>query len=456
MAPPFDYHAYQFVEHAVHAVEGHQVAHQAPEQFFLGDAGDLLGARVGLFDQEIDDPAFFVEHAAQHEEGVQAGFRRRRIGFLGPPFAAARLGQLPRPGADHADNGDQQGAAGQRRRHVVAAVLFELRHLLALGQADHGGQREAVQAAHAGVAHHAVGCGGARIDGVLAHALERHLLAPRDLVADAQGARHAVGADQADQSQLAFARALVGAGEIARIDGDDGDAGEMAGGVVDAAREVQVRLRVGGVAEGPADVGQGAVAVAVHREMGLARHVQPPHGWIAGDDRAVAVRDADHVHQRRRQQALAAQGVERARRAVLFDRVLEHLQGLVDSVQVARHLRLVGVDLFAGGVARGRHRGFAFDGDEVEGRDPDRHQRQQREQRQRDVGLERAPQPAGPARPGAEGAGRAACVIAPPAPAARWRRARRVRYSRSVRDCRRPGAARRRCRGPRRAAGRGR
>jgi hypothetical protein len=47
-------------------------------------------------------------------------------------------------------------------------------------------------------------------------------------------------------------------------------------------------------------------------------------------------------------------------RAVLFDRVLEHLQGLVDGVQVARHLRFVGVDLLAGGVARRRRRLRAF------------------------------------------------------------------------------------------------
>jgi hypothetical protein len=95
-----------------------------------------------------------------------------------------------------------------------------------------------------------------------------------------------------------------------------------------------------------------------------------------------------------RQQALPAQCRQGGAGAVALDRVLHHFQGLVDGVQVARHLRFVGFQLLARGIARGVVGGQVFGIDEVDGRDPDRDQRQQREQRQRDVGLERAPEPA--------------------------------------------------------------
>ena len=84
-------------------------------------------------------------------------------------------------------------------------------------------------------------------------------------------AEHAVGAEHAQHAVLALARALVAAGEIGRVGFDDGDAGEAAVGVVDAAGEMQVPLGIGGVAQRLADEGRIGVAVAVELEVAAGR-----------------------------------------------------------------------------------------------------------------------------------------------------------------------------------------
>jgi hypothetical protein len=232
---------------------------------------------------------------------------------------------------------------------------------------------------------------------VVLQGVQRQLLAPAGDLAHAQGAHHAVRADQAEQAPFAFARMLVGAGEIGRVDLDDGDAGKVAVGVVDAAREVQMRFGLGGVADGPADVQGAAVGGAVHGEVGLVRDVDRRGGGIAGHHGPVAVGDGGHEQHRGRQQAVAVQRGQRAVGAVLFGRVLEQLEGLVDAVQAARHLRLEGVDQFAARRARGGCAFFAFGVDEVEGRDPQRCDQREREDRQRDVGLQHRREPPRPA-----------------------------------------------------------
>jgi hypothetical protein len=115
---------------------------------------------------------------------------------------------------------------------------------------------------------------------------------------------------------------------------------------------------------------------------------------IAGHRHAVAVDDADHEHHARRQQAFAAQFRQGAQRALAFDRVLQHAQGLVDAIQAARHLRFVGAQHFLQRVGGGFLRVFALGVDLVESHHPDRHQQQQGKQRQRNVGVQAAPQPA--------------------------------------------------------------
>ena len=175
-------------------------------------------------------------------------------------------------------------------------------------------------------------------------------------------------------------------------------------GVVDAAREVQVPFGIGGVAQRLADERGIGVAVAVELEIALAGDADRRRRRIAGDDGAVAVGDAHDEHQPGRQQAFFGQRRQRGGRAFQLDRVLEDLQGLVDAAEVARQLRLVGVDQLAHRLARGGLRGGAFEADEVAGDHPDRRQQQQREQRQRDVGFQPAPEPAPQRRVAGRGA----------------------------------------------------
>jgi hypothetical protein len=143
----------------------------------------------------------------------------------------------------------------------------------------------------------------------------------------------------------------------------------------------------------------------VELEVALAGDVERGLRRIAGDDAAVTAGDADPKHQRGRQQAIAAQVRQGGAGAFQLDRVLEHLQGLVDAAQAVRQLRLIGVGQFLHRVGGGGLAGVALDVHEVGGGHPDRHQQQQRGQRQQDMGLQAAPEPAVQRRVPVAGAG---------------------------------------------------
>lgn len=183
---------------------------------------------------------------------------------------------------------------------------------------------------------------------------------------------------------------FVGAGEEGGIHRHAGDAGEAAGGVAEAARKHHVRLAS---ADGLAHERQAGRVAAVPGEPFRSRDVAAAaRGGIAGQDATRGVDDRHLEHDAGRQQALGAHRLEGAVRSVHLDRVLQHAQGLVDAAQAARHLRFVGGDQLAGGVAcRRARRGFLL-ADHVQGGGPQRRHQQQREQGQRDVGLEPAHQ----------------------------------------------------------------
>ena len=227
-----------------------------------------------------------------------------------------------------------------------------------------------------------------------------------------------------------------------------------------------MQLRFAAPDDGLAHVGQVVPDGAVELEITGAGQVARAGSRIAGHHASVAVGDLDLEYQAGRQQSLGRQRGQRALCAVLFDRVFQHAQGLVDVAQAARHLGFIGVEQLVGGVARGRRRGAAFGLDHVQGGEPHGAQQEQGEQRQRDMGFEREGEPArGHAahpdrgRRGRRGGGRERVhriLTAGPARRAPRRRAPRARYSRSSPDSRPPGGARRRRRWLRAAAGRGR
>ena len=144
-------------------------------------------------------------------------------------------------------------------------------------------------------------------------------------------------------------------------------------------------------ADGLADEGHVAVALAVDGEPGRVRHVAPaPHRGVGGEDVAVGADDRHLEHHARRQQALGAHRAQGCAGTVHLDRVLQHAQGLVDAGQAARHLRFVGVDQLAGGFRRRLACGGFLLAHHVQGRQPQGRDQQQGEQRQGDVGLEPA------------------------------------------------------------------
>ena len=293
-----------------------------------------------------------------HEEGVQAGLGGGGIGFLRAPDAAPGPGQLPRPQADQRHHQHQQrrcrcrpatGSCGAAVR-TAAICSASARPTIASAESRAGGARW---------------CSGARRPSCSAVAWPESPLAagaprwPQVTLSPTRSARNTPSVpDRPSAPCSPMARALVAAGEIGRVDFDDRHAGEAAGGVVDAAREVQVPLRVGGVAHGLADERHVGVAVAVEAEVDLAGDVGgrgAPDCWPRCGRRGR--RSPPRTPGPDGSRPCSVQRGQRAGRAIQFDRVLQHFQGLVDAAQVARHLRLIGVDQFLARAARAAWRG---------------------------------------------------------------------------------------------------
>jgi len=385
-------HKGEVVENTVVAEVRQHVAQEHALHLGTRQAANAFGARVGGFDRKVVYAAVRAEHGAQYEEGVQAALGGGGVGFLGAARAPAHPRQLPGPARDHGDHQQQQRAGAGGGEQEVAAFFLEGGELLVARQADHDRQREAVQALHAGVAHHAVR---PLVQGDAARPrTEFDALAPAHVVAHAQRAHHAVEAGQSQHAVLAVARTFVGAGEVGGIGFDDRDARECASGIVDAAREMQVGFVLGAVADRRAHKRQVEVIVAVVQEIGRAGDIVAASVRIAGDDAPVAVGDRHHEYQAGRQQSLFAQGRNRAGRAIQFDRVLDDLEGLVDAVQAARHLRFIRLEALARGRMDGDERGRAVGVDHAQGQDPDPRDEEDRKQRQRNMRVEAAPEPA--------------------------------------------------------------